>query len=202
MPSVYRWPRWSSGLGRSATRFRILGSAKLFFSFFRFFYELTSAFSCSGVCELFSVVCFWKTSTGHALWAMALTSPPSLFAMISYFVSPGLCALNLSCLCALKFKEIVAFKGPSSITLHSHGITYARLFLLCYTTGLWLVHFWEMMSGLYHVSENTCARYCTTLYTTLFFTPPPRSLSGFHVFYFISTDLRFGSIDLDVVRCF
>ena len=26
------------------------------------------------------------------------------------------------------------------------------------------------MSGLYHVSQNTCARYCTTLCTTLFFT--------------------------------
>ena len=58
-----------------------------------------------------------------------------------------------------------------------------------------------MVSGLYHVSENTCARYCTTLCTTLFFTPTPRSLLGFLVFYFISTALRFGSIDLDVARC-
>ena len=59
------------------------------------------------------------------------------FCTISYFGSYACSPLNLSCLCDLQFKEIVAFKGPRSITLHSHGITYARLFLLCDNTGLW-----------------------------------------------------------------
>ena len=72
---VYTWPPWSSGLGRKLPRVRFLWPWKLIFSFFLFFFAFFLAFSFSGPCELFSLVCFWELgleSLGLALYTAAI----------------------------------------------------------------------------------------------------------------------------------
>lgn len=69
-----------------------------------------------------------------------------------------------------------------------------------------------LFAGFLSISENGCL-VCTTFprprvlgiaqpcLLPCFLTKPLLSLSDFLVFYFMSTDLGFGSIDLDVARC-